>query len=79
MSALKDRRPAADSYLTLEEAASYLKVRRGTIYSWVKAGKIPGWKVIGQWRFSRQEIDSWVRKQPGRHLEAETALQGTPS
>ncbi len=52
-----------DSYLTLDEVASYLRVRRGTIYAWVKARKMPGWKVVGQWRFSRQEIDGWVRKQ----------------
>ncbi len=56
-----------DSYLTLDEVASYLRVRRGTIYSWVKSGKMPGWKVVGQWRFSRREIDRWVRNQPNIH------------
>jgi len=61
-----------DSYLTLDEVASYLRVRRGTIYAWVKARKMPGWKVVGQWRFSRREIDRWVRKKPHIHPRSQS-------
>lgn len=49
--------------LTIREIADYLKVTERTIYRLAGARKIPAFKVGGTWRFSRIDIDSWIRQQ----------------
>jgi excisionase family DNA binding protein len=49
--------------LTLDEVTPYLKVGKRTIYRLAAAKKIPTFKVGGTWRFSRQEIDQWIKRQ----------------
>ena len=49
--------------LTLAEVAAYLKVAERTMYRLTAAGKIPAFKVGGTWRFSRVDIDAWIKKQ----------------
>lgn len=48
---------------TLDEVAAYLKVGKRTVYRLAAAKKIPAFKVGGTWRFSRQEIDQWIKRQ----------------
>jgi excisionase family DNA binding protein len=60
--------PAANTegeILTLKEVAGYLKVTERTIYRLAGAKKIPAFKVGGTWRFSRADIDEWIRRQSG--------------
>ena len=56
--------------LTIRDVAAYLKVTERTIYRLAAAKKIPAFKVGGTWRFSRIDIDSWIKQQstvtPGR-------------
>ncbi|WP_303785795.1 helix-turn-helix domain-containing protein [Azovibrio restrictus] len=49
--------------LTIREVADYLKVTERTIYRLAGAKKIPAFKVGGTWRFSRGEINEWIRQQ----------------
>jgi excisionase family DNA binding protein len=49
--------------LTIPEIAKYLKVTVRTIYKLAAARKIPAFKVGGSWRFSKAEIDQWIKKQ----------------
>ncbi len=49
-----------EDLMTLDDLALYLKVSRRTIYEWLKAGKVPAVKLIGQWRFKKDKIDSWL-------------------
>ena len=49
--------------LTLSEVAEYLKVAERTIYRLAAAQKLPAFKVGGAWRFSRAEIDEWIKRQ----------------
>ena len=49
-----------DRLLTIEEVASYLRVKKRTVYDWLKKGKIPAVKAVGQWRFKKDKIDSWL-------------------
>ena len=49
--------------LTLDEVAAYLKVGKRTVYRLAAAKKIPAFKVGGTWRFRRQEIDQWIKRQ----------------
>ncbi len=49
--------------MTIEDLADYLKVSRRTIYEWLKQNKIPAVKLVGQWRFRKEKIDSWMEGQ----------------
>lgn len=49
--------------LTIREVAAFLKVTERTIYRLASAKKIPAFKVGGTWRFSRADIDVWIRQQ----------------
>ena len=48
---------------TLDDVAAYLKVGKRTVYRLAAAKKIPAFKVGGTWRFSRAEIDIWIKQQ----------------
>ena len=49
--------------LTIREVADYLKVTERTIYRLAAAKQMPAFKIGGSWRFSRQDIDSWIKQQ----------------
>lgn len=49
-----------ESLMTIDDLAVYLKVTRRTIYEWLRNKKIPAVKLIGQWRFRKDKIDSWL-------------------
>ena len=51
--------------MTIEEVADYLRVKKRTVYEWVKHGKIPAIKAVGQWRFKKVQIDTWLENQQG--------------
>lgn len=49
--------------LTVTEVAEYLKVAGRTLYRLAAAKKISSFKVGGTWRFSRAEIEQWIKSQ----------------
>ena len=49
--------------LTLDEVAAYLKAGKRTIYRLAASGEIPAFKLGGTWRFSRSDIESWIKQQ----------------
>ena len=55
-------KPESD-IMTILEVAKYLKVAERTVYRLAAAKKVPAFKVGGAWRFSRREIDQWIRRQ----------------
>lgn len=55
--------PTEGEILTIHEVADYLKVTERTIYRLAAAKKIPAFKVGGTWRFSRIDINSWIKQQ----------------
>jgi len=54
---------ADNAIMTIGEVADYLKVTERTIYRLAGAKQIPAFKVGGSWRFSKAEIDQWIKKQ----------------
>jgi excisionase family DNA binding protein len=54
---------ALDDLLTTRQLQDLLQVDRVTIYRMLSDGRLRGFKVGGQWRFSRQEIESWLHEQ----------------
>ncbi len=55
--------PADNAIMTIGEVADYLKVTERTIYRLAGAKKIPALKVGGSGRFSKADIDRWIREQ----------------
>ncbi len=64
------RAPKTD-ILIIKDVAEYLKVTERTIYRLAAAKKIPAFKVGGSWRFSRADIDEWIKQQSA--ISAETS------
>ncbi len=46
--------------LTIKQVSDFLQVNERTIYKLAKSGDIPSFKVGGQWRFKKEDIDSWI-------------------
>jgi excisionase family DNA binding protein len=65
------KRTPKTSILMIKEVAAYLKVTERTIYRLAAAKKIPAFKVGGSWRFSRSDIDAWIKRQS---LDVNTGL-----
>lgn len=55
--------------LTIKQVADYLKVTDRTIYRLAAAKKIPAFKIGGTWRFSRADIDGWIKQQSMEGLD----------
>ncbi|WP_295389937.1 helix-turn-helix domain-containing protein [uncultured Thiodictyon sp.] len=49
--------------LTIKYVAEYLKVTDRTLYRLAGAKTIPAFKIGGTWRFSRADLDAWIRRQ----------------
>ena len=54
---------ANNAIMTIGEVAGCLKVTERTIYRLAGAKQIPAFKVGGSWRFSRSDIDEWIKSQ----------------
>ncbi|KSV16596.1 DNA-binding protein [Dehalococcoides mccartyi] len=53
-------------WLTIDELSMYLKMGKTKLYRMVQNGEIPASKIRNQWRFNREEIDDWMKRQrPG--------------
>ncbi len=58
-----DLNPDSPGILTIKEVSDFLKVTERTIYRLAAGKQIPAFKVGGSWRFSRSEIDKWIKSQ----------------
>ncbi len=63
---------------TLDDVAAYLKVGKRTVYRLAAAKKIPAFKVGGTWRFTRADIDMWIKQQSMEGLDAGREDVGSP-
>jgi excisionase family DNA binding protein len=48
-------------WLNAEEAAKYLGIGASNLYSLAQQARLPGNKIGKVWRFSQEDLDSWVR------------------
>lgn len=53
----------ADEILTVAEVALLLKVAEKTVYTMAQNAELPCFKLRGQWRFRRQDLDTWMTAQ----------------
>ena len=49
-------------WLSVDEIAAYLGIRRDTVYKWISEKDMPAHRIGRLWKFQRDEIDDWVRK-----------------
>ncbi len=49
--------------LTTKELAEYLKLTVVTIYKYANEGKIPARRIGSRWRFDKDHIDEWLRRE----------------
>jgi type IV pilus assembly protein PilB len=49
--------------LTMDEAIAMLKTTRQTFYRWVRSGRLRGTKLGRQWRFTRGDVDRFLKGQ----------------
>ena len=52
-----------EKWLTIDELANYLKMGRTKLYRMAQECKMSASKIGNQWRFDREAIDEWMRKQ----------------
>ncbi|MCG3196471.1 MAG: hypothetical protein GHCLOJNM_00946 [bacterium] len=53
----------------VDELARYLKLKPVTVYKYLRKGVLPGFRVGGSWRFRKETIDDWIRRQEESALE----------
>jgi len=68
--------PSNGEILTIKQVADYLKVTERTIYRLAGAKRIPAFKVGGTWRFSRADIEAWIKHQTAEGLDVERNESG---
>lgn len=64
-----------DDLLTTKQLMDLLHLDRTTIYRMLNDRRLPGVRVGGQWRFSRQAIDGWLKEQKPSATEPRGAVE----
>lgn len=49
-------------HYSVKEIAELLKVSNRTIYNYMLSGMLKGYKIAEKWRFSKEQIDSFLKK-----------------
>lgn len=52
-----------DSLMRPREVLKYLNISRITLLKLIKKKKLPATKVGSQWRFNKEDIKDWLKKQ----------------
>ena len=69
-----------NQYLSIGDVAKKLSVNSTTVYRLAQKGYLPAFKVGSQWRFSGEQLDSWVADQVTiEWLKAEEKARAKPS
>lgn len=53
----------SEALLTPAEAADKLALSTATVTRALREGRIPGYKILGTWRISCAELESWIESQ----------------
>jgi len=55
------RKTVKSEWISLEDAAKYVGISKSNLYSMSQSNRIPAHRVGKVWRFSIEELDSWIR------------------
>ncbi len=56
--------------LTAQEVAALLKLSYRTILNMARRGQIPAAQIAGQWRFLRDDLETWLKAKAGHATNA---------
>lgn len=48
--------------MTVRDVAAFLNVDEKTIYRLAQKGDLPGFKVLGSWRFQKEDVGQWIEE-----------------
>src|SRR5260370_28462435 len=68
-------------WMSTEQAAEYLGISSTNVYSLAQQGRIPSSRLGKVWRFSKEDLDGWVRtNKPIQEffISMETSIQENP-
>jgi len=51
------------SIMTVHDVAGYLRLSEAKVYRLAKEGRVPSFRLGKSWRFRRDLIDEWTRKE----------------
>jgi len=51
------------SIMTVHDVASYLRLSEAKVYRLAKEGSVPSFRLGKSWRFRRDLLDEWTRKE----------------
>ena len=51
------------TFINIKQVAEHLGISEKTVYRLIKKSEIPAIKVGNQWRFNRQEVEGWLRRE----------------
>jgi excisionase family DNA binding protein len=49
--------------MTVHELAEYLQLSEAKVYRLANAGQVPGCRVGKSWRFKKELVDEWIRRE----------------
>ncbi len=68
-----------DHLMTFNQAKKYLHVSRSSLYRYATEGKIPAIKMVGRWKFKKDQLDKWLESlanEYSEHKEERVAIHG---
>jgi len=68
-----DTIPSDANMLTVRDLAIYLRLSEAKVYRMAREGRVPAFRVGKSWRFRRDVIDEWTRRQTGWPVELPAA------
>jgi len=57
------------SIMTVHDVASYLRLSEAKVYRLAKEGCVPSFRLGKSWRFRRDLIDEWTKKETRQVLQ----------
>jgi excisionase family DNA binding protein len=57
------------SIMNVHDVASYLRLSEAKVYRLAKEGSVPSFRLGKSWRFRRDLIDEWTKKETQRALQ----------
>ena len=63
MNALRDAFEPGGSIMTVHDIAMYLRLSEAKVYKLAKEGQLPALRVGKSWRFRKDLVDEWIRRE----------------
>ena len=63
MSDIKDMVASNGCIMTVHDIANYLRLSEAKVYKLAKDGQLPALRVGKSWRFRKDLIDEWMRRE----------------